>query len=384
MKIIVLFTLIFLISACHGVSKPSEKSNADNRFSVAVAGDWDDFWGPSLSLSSRKKTNTYDSMRLAGESDLIVLLGDLSYGRDKLPTPVLQAQRWCDVARQVSNNTPMIFVPGDHDSNRQDGDVATYVDCLPKPQGENGVRISEPQTQGYGQYPYLYYVDVNKGDATLRIVATSIAFQEEESEPDSAQKYFLGYEKGQGNYRWLEKAYQDAQDKGYWLIHINHLPCIDMGKNQTFGQGCADVVNLGVEYGVNVLMTGSSHNIWRTHLFSHSTECPEVPLTKTKDGANSACVDKSGNTVFMHGSGLVQAHAGAGGKTSASKRAIPCDPNSDGEAAHYLAPNTCGVSHVSGYVELNVSSNELRADYRLTQSNKLFEPYSFKFIKQPQ
>ena len=154
-----------------------------------------------------------------------------------------------------------------------------------------------------------------------------------------------------------------------------------MGKNQTFGQGCADVVNLDIEYGVNVLLTGSSHNIWRTHLFSHSAGCPEVPLTKTKDGANPACVDKSDRRVFVHGEGLVQAHAGAGGKTKASKRAIPCDPESDGEAAHYLAPNTCGVSNVSGFVRLNVSKNALAAEYVLGKTKETLEPYSFTFVK---
>lgn len=351
----------------------------DGSFSISVAGDWDDFWGQEF--STHKKTTTYDSVLEAGKSDLIVLVGDLSYGRDKLPTPQLQAQRWCDVARQVSNNTPMIFVPGDHDSNRQDGDVATYVTCLTKPQANVGISISEPQHDNYGQYPYLYYVDVRKGDTTLRIVATSIAFQEEESEPANAQKYFKDYEKGSTNYRWLEKTYAEAREKEYWLIHVNHLPCIDMGKNQTFGQGCADVVNLDIEYGVNVLLTGSSHNIWRTHLFSHSDDCPEVPLTKTKDGANPACVDKSNNAVFRYGQGLIQAHAGAGGKTSASKRAIPCDPESDGEAAHYLAPNTCGVSNVSGFVRLNVSKQELAADYVLGKSKEVIEPYSFMFTK---
>ncbi len=374
-KFAYLIMLCCFIFSCSSVDQKVD----DHSFSIAVAGDWDDYWGQNF--STHKKTTTYDSVLEAGQSDLIVLVGDLSYGRDKLPTPQLQAKRWCDVARQVSNNTPMIFVPGDHDSNRQDGDIATYVECLTKPQANTGINISSPQYDNHGQYPYLYYVDVSKGDTTLRIVATSIAFQEEESEPAEAQKYFKSYEKGSDNYRWLSQTYDDARGKGYWIIHVNHLPCIDMGKNQSFGQGCADVVNLGVEYGVNVLLTGSSHNIWRTHLFSHSEGCPEIPLTTNKEGANPACVDKRDNAVFTHGQGLVQAHAGAGGKTSASKRALPCDPESDGEAEHYLAPQTCGVSNVSGFVRLKVSPQELSIDYLLSKSKTLFEPYSFKFIK---
>lgn len=344
-------------------------------FSLAIAGDWDDYWGKPFSTDER--TRTYDTVLEAGKDDLIVLTGDLSYGRDELATSELQALRWCDVAKEVSGNTPMIFVPGDHDSNRQDGDIATYAECLTPPSGD----ITSPQEGGYGMYPYLYYVDVVRGGATLRIVGTSIAFQEEESEPESAQKYFKDYERGSANYNWLKETYREARKKGYWMIHINHLPCIDMGKNQTFGQGCEDVVNLDIEEGVNILLTGSSHNIWRTYLLRHSEQCPTVPLTTVADGANPHCADKLNGSVFENGSGLVQAHAGAAGKSTASKRALPCDAENDGEAAHYLAPGTCGIDDVTGFVRLNVSEHELSVDYLFTKHKTRLEPYSFKFIK---
>jgi hypothetical protein len=350
--------------------------NHIDRFSIALAGDWDDHWGAPFSES--KKALTRDSMREAGKSDLVVLLGDLSYGRDKLP-PKEQALHWCKAAKVVSNNTPMIFVPGDHDSNRQDGDIATYSNCL-TPTGGDTI-TSAPQTDGYGLYPYLYYVDVTVGKAKMRIVATSIAFQEEESEPAHTQKYFTDYEKGKPNYQWLKSVYLDAIKQDRWLIHFNHLPCIDMGKNQSFGQGCEDVINLDIEQGVNMFLSGSSHNIWRTHLLSHSNACPQVPLTTTADGANPACVIDRKSSTFEYGAGLVQAHAGAGGKLSASRIAIPCDPKKDGEAAHYLAPGSCGINNVPGFVQLSVSEKEISAKYLLTESNTYLEPYSFKFVK---
>ncbi|WP_426358337.1 metallophosphoesterase [Pseudocolwellia sp. HL-MZ19] len=351
-------------------------TQSTDKFSIALAGDWDDHWGAPFSKG--KKTLTRDSMREAGKSDLVVLIGDLSYGRNKL-APKEQALHWCKAAKVVSNNTPMIFVPGDHDSHNQHGDIATYRNCL-TPTGNNTV-ASAPQTDGYGLYPYLYYVDVTVGKAKMRIVATSIAFQEEEYEPAHAQKYFTDYEKDKPNYQWLKSVYQEAIEQERWLIHFNHLPCIDMGKNQSFGQGCEDVINLNIEQGVNVFLSGSSHNIWRTHLLSHSEACPQVPLTTTANGANPACVIDRTSSTFTYGAGLVQAHAGAGGKLSASKRAIPCDPKSDGEAAHYLAPNSCGTHNVPGFVELSVSEQELTAKYKLIKSNTYFEPYGFKFVK---
>lgn len=135
-------------------------------------------------------------------------------------------------SKKVANNTPMIFVPGDHDSNRQDGDIATYVNCL-TPTG-NSTIASAPKTDGYGLYLYLYYVDATVGKAKMRIVATSMAFQEDESEPAHAQKYFDAYEKGSKNYQWLKTVYETAKKEGMWVLHSNHLPCIDMGKNQSF------------------------------------------------------------------------------------------------------------------------------------------------------
>ena len=363
------------------VSKPDRSvsrvlNDHEHNFTIAIAGDWGDKWGLKDSLT--KQTTTRDSMFEAAKDDLLVLLGDLSYGKDTgVKHGPEQARHWCGKAQKFSNDTPMIFVPGDHDSRLQDGDIPTYVKCLTAP--EELIKSSADSV--YGEYPYLYYVDIGGGASIIRIVGTSIAFQEEESEPASAQKYFKNYEKGKKNYRWLQKTYREAYEKGYWLIHINHLPCIDMGKNQSFGQGCEDVVNLSIKEGVSIMFTGSSHNIWRTHLLAHSEKCSHVPLTKKATGANPDCAIKNELNTYKRGSGMLQAHAGAGGKTSASKQAPPCDPRSDGEAAHYLAPGTCKKDNVPGFVRLKVTETHLSGEYVLTQKNKILEPYSFTFIK---
>ena len=91
------------------------------------------------------------------------------------------------------------------------------------------------------------------------------------------QKYLKHqYAVGSENYKWVEAVYADAQKKGYWIIHINHLPWIDMGKNQSFvdSQG---MIDLASKYNVNVLLTASSHNIWRTKpLKINETTCPST------------------------------------------------------------------------------------------------------------
>lgn len=373
-KASILSFILVLASCTFDPDQGVQGQDLETSFTLAVAGDWDDYWGAPY--SDNKRITTLNAVKEAGKTDLLVLLGDLSYGRDELPTPVEQAKRWCEIARTVSDQTPMIFVPGDHDSNRQDGDIATYSEYLTPPSGF----IGQPEMAGYGEYPYLYYVDIERGNTRLRVVATSIAFQEEESEPERSQKYFQGYEKGERNYEWLKSVYSEARADNYWIIHINHLPCIDMGKNQSFA-GCEDILNLNIEHGVNVMLTGSSHNIWRTHLLRYSENCAWVPTTSTAVGANPECAFSNDESRFVHGSGLVQAHAGAAGKLSASTQAVPCDPSKDGEAAHYLAEGSCGIDNVPGFVRLSVTENELVGEYVLTDTLELLEPYSFRFYR---
>lgn len=359
-------SILFIITLCSCATPPE-------KFSVAVAGDWGDYWGTPYSKHNLPLTQ--DSLSQASNDDLIVLLGNLSEGKGSAKGRVNQAQYWCDTANKVAKNTPMIFVPGEQDGIL--GDVATYTSCLTKPNDY----ISKPKTADYGLYPYLYYVDIEGQGTTLRIVASSIDYKLADSDPQLAKKYSKGYEKNQPNYNWLKKTYQEAKDNNYWIVHINHLPCIDMGKNRRYSKGCEDIVNLDIEAGVNILLTANSHNVWRTHLLRHTKHCPRVPLTNTASGANPACSNKNTSNVFKYGSGLVQAHAGAAGQLSANKNATPCNTRKDGEAAHYLAAGTCGVNSVTGFVRLNITEKELSASYILTGHKKTLKPYAFKIVK---
>lgn len=93
----ILFSVILCLFSAAKVNASEVSPSPTNQFSIALAGDWDDFWGKPF--SNNKKTLTRESMRETGKSDLIVLIGDLSYGRDDLP-PKEQAKQWCQAAKK--------------------------------------------------------------------------------------------------------------------------------------------------------------------------------------------------------------------------------------------------------------------------------------------
>ncbi len=277
----------------------------------------------------------------------------------------------------------LLFVAGDHDSRIQDGDIMTYASALNYPDGTNGVSPPTGKLDGFdyeGKYPYLWFSDIVDGDAKVRIVGTSSAFQESANEPISMQRYLKNtYAVGSENYEWIEAVYADAKNKGYWLLHMNHLPWIDMGKNQSFADS-QDLIDLASTYGVNILITGSSHNIWRTKpLRIDADRCPTIALTTNAQGANPACVGNRGNTHYKKSDGLIQAHVGVAGKTWAldlEKYPDACDPKADGEVTYYVADGTCVTSAIAGIVSLKITKKTLSGDFIKTDGS-VFAPYSF-------
>lgn len=356
----------------------SQSNNTlNNEITIVAGGDWDDKWA--------RGEATRQSLSIAASHDLILMAGDLSYdGIDgEVDYNIRNAKNWAARANAIVGNTPMLFVAGDHDSKIQDGDIATYAKVLNYPDGTNGVLPPTGTLAGFdyeGKYPYLWFSDVINGDVKVRIVGTSSAFQEGDHEPASAQKYLKNtYAVGSENYQWIEAVYQDAKRKGYWLLHINHLPWIDMGKNQSFADS-QGLIDLASTYGVNILMTGSSHNIWRTKpLKLDADRCPTIALTTDAQGANPACVGNIGNTHYKKSDGLIQAHVGVAGKTNGlnlKKYPDACDPKADGEVKHYAADGSCVTSDFAGVVSLKITATTLRGDFIKTDGS-VFRPYSF-------
>lgn len=151
-----------------------------------------------------------------------------------------------------------------------------------------------------------------------------------------------------------------------------------MGKNQSFvdSQG---LINLASTYGVNILMTGSSHNIWRTKPLKLRDNCSSIALTTNADGANAACVGNTDNHYYKKTDGLIQTHVGVAGKTSAiSLKKYPdaCNANKDGEVKYYAAEGTCVTSAITGVVSLKITKERLSGKF-IKIDGSIFKPYSF-------
>ncbi|WP_405266590.1 metallophosphoesterase [Cellulophaga sp. Ld12] len=378
------FILLCTLSTCLTSKKNSLSkvpTNPSEVITIAVGGDWDDQWGPNGATTL--------SLTKGASHDLILMLGDLSYdGIDhNYEYNRNNARKWASKANKIAGTTPMLFVAGDHDSKNQDGDIMTYAKTLNLPNGRKSVGIPTGTVSKHaykGKYPYLWYTDIIKGAAKVRVVATSVAFQESATETLEDQKYLKGkYAVGSENYEWVKAVYADAEQKGFWIIHINHLPWIDMGKNQSFidSQG---MIDLASTYNVNVLLTASSHNVWRTKpLKINDTNCSSIALSTSPNGANPHCVGSEDNQHYKKTDGLIQAHVGVAGKTKGldlKKYPDACNPNADGEVLHYLADGTCTTDAITGIVSLKISANSIQGNF-LKIDGSLFDPYSFTIEK---
>ena len=366
-----------LISKRYPADITHEQNSNANEITIAVGGDWDDKWGEG--------GVTQQSLSIGASHDIILMSGDLSYdGIDgAFENNIQNARNWAEKVNAIVGTTPVLFVPGDHDSKQQDGDIMTYAGALMHPDGTNGVMPPTGKIAGLdyeGMYPYLWFNDIVDGDVKVRIVGTSSAFQETEYEPTRLQMYLDNtYAVGSENYQWIEAVYADARDKGYWIIHMNHLPWIDMGKNQSFSDS-QGLIDLASTYGVNILTTGSSHNVWRTKpLRIDADRCPSIALTSSAQGANPACVGNLGKTHYKVSDGLIQAHNGVAGKTNPfdlEKYPDACDPKVDGEVVHYLADGTCTTDAITGIVSLKITEKTLSGQFIHTDGS-VFEPYTF-------
>jgi len=373
----ILSILSISILGCSSHDVGREEVSRKNEITIVLGGDWDDKWGDSGA--------TQQSLSIGAYHDVILMAGDLSYaGIDgDFEYNIQNARNWSATVNAIVGATPVLFVAGDHDSKKQDGDIMTYADALKYPDGTNGVMPPTGKLAGHdyeGMYPYLWFNDIIDGDVKVRIVGTSSAFQETEYEPISVHKYLDNtYAAGSENYKWIEAVYADASNQGYWIVHMNHLPWIDMGKNQSFSDS-QDLIDLASTYGVNILTTGSSHNIWRTKpLKIDADHCPNIALATDAQGANPACVGNHGNTYYKESDGLIQAHNGVAGKTNpfdVEKYPDACDPGVDGEVVHYAADGTCVTSAITGIVSLRITEETLRGEFIKTDGT-VFEPYTF-------
>ena len=217
------------------------------------------------------------------DDDFTLALGDLSYG-----SPGTE-QSWCRfVTRRVGAAHPFELVSGNHESDGYNGDIDRFVRCLPN------------RLPGLvGSYGRQWYVDQPADHPLVRVVMVSPAL-------DFGHGAW-SYDEGTPHHAWLEAAVTGARAAGIpWVVVGMHKPCLSVG-NYECDPG-ADVVDLLLDTGVDLVLTGHEHLYQRTRPLALGPGCATIrPGRFTR-----ACVATDGGTTFVTvgtgGTGLRDVH----------------------------------------------------------------------------
>ncbi|WP_392542040.1 metallophosphoesterase [Oryzobacter telluris] len=187
----------------------------------------------------------------ARHGDFTLALGDLSYGAAGAE------DTWCRfVTSRVGTTHPFELVSGNHESNGANGHIDRFVRCLPN------------RLPGLvGTYGRQWYVDQPAGAPLVRVVMVSPGL-DFGSGPWS-------YAEGTARYRWLEAAVTGARAAGIpWVVVGMHKPCLSVGEYSC--DPGADVVELMMRTGVDLVLTGHEHLYQRTKPLALGLGCQVV------------------------------------------------------------------------------------------------------------
>ena len=202
--------------------------------------------------------------------DFTLALGDLSYGADG------EEEAWCRfVTRRVGAEHPFELVSGNHESNGENGNIERFARCLPN------------RLPGLvGSYGRQWYVDQPAAHPLVRVVMISPAL-------DFGHGLW-SYAKGTPHYDWLKAAVTGARAAGIpWVVVGMHKPCLSVG-NYECDPG-ADVVDLLLDTGVDLVLTGHEHLYQRSAPLALGAGCPTIrPGTY-----DPHCVATGGGTTFV-------------------------------------------------------------------------------------
>ena len=202
--------------------------------------------------------------------DFTLALGDLSYGDGGAEGD------WCDfVTARVGADHPFELVSGNHESNGANGDIDRFAQCLPN------------RLPGLvGSYGRQWYVDQPAAHPVVRVVMISPALDFGHGE--------WSYATGTPHYDWLRAAVTGAHAAGIpWVVVGMHKPCLSVG-NYECDPG-ADLVDLLLDTGVDLVLTGHEHLYQRTRPLGLGAGCPTIRPGRF----DPACVTTERATTFI-------------------------------------------------------------------------------------
>ena len=243
---------------------------------LAAPGDPSVRFTASGDFSSTPESFTVLSTVGSIQQDLHLALGDLSYGTTG------NEPQWCDlVTARVGAGFPFELVAGNHESNGQNGNINDFSACLPN------------QVPGVvGTYGREYFVDVPADAPLVRFIAISPGL----TFPGGS----WSYASGTPHYQWTVNAIDQARTAGIpWVVVGMHKPCLSLGR-YVCDPG-PDVVDLLLETGVDLVVTGHEHLYQRTRPLALGPGCPRLRPGRF----TAACVagDGAGTSFVTVGTG---------------------------------------------------------------------------------
>jgi 3',5'-cyclic AMP phosphodiesterase CpdA len=315
------------VAACAAVPQtddpvaPATRAQPAERLHFTAAGDYN---------SSPAAGSVLEAVG-ASDPDVHFALGDLSYGRAG------EEGQWCRfVTDRVGTDLPFQLLPGNHESDGSNGNIADFAACLPN------------RLPGIvGEYPREYYVDLPREAPLVRFVMISPAL----TFPDGTWSYTAGTT----HLAWAEQAITGARAAGVpWVVVGMHKPCLSVGVH-----GCdvgPDLVHLLVSQKVDLVLSGHEHSYERTRQLAEGPGCPRVAI----DSFNAACVVGDGVSAgddLAARAGTVFLTVGTGGT------ALRSVSGSDSEAPYFVATSGANADPTHGFIDARVTPTELRVSF---------------------
>jgi hypothetical protein len=292
-----------------------------------------------------KKTSKQVLDTIAGlRPQFNLALGDFSY------KPGIE-QEFCDMVKgKLGEDFPYQLLTGNHESDRSDGDIAKFVECLPN--RLPGLR---------GEYGTQWYVDVPETNPLVRFVMVSpgIDFQNDQHLDFSVQSE---------RWNWTTNAIDGAAAANIpWTVVGMHAQCLSVGEYDCkVGQ---DFATMLLEKKVDLVLTGHDHVYQRTHQLGTGASCQDL----VPNLFSAACITDS-DADMLKGAGTVFTTVGVGGQSL-------YDVNTNDPEAGYFAAWS-GKNHDPAYGTLDVTVTADRLSARFVPAKDYTFTDAFTITRQ--
>jgi hypothetical protein len=243
-------------------------------------------------------------------------------------------QEFCDMVKaKLGQDFPYELLTGNHESDKKDGDIAKFVECLPN-------RLPGLK----GEYGTQWYVDVPEQNPLIRFVMVSPGI-------DFENEQHLDFSQQGERWNWTTNAIDGAAAANIpWTVVSMHAPCLSVGQYDCkVGQ---DFANMLLEKKVDLVLTGHDHVYQRTHQLGIGPACPVL----VPDHFSADCITDS-DSGMVKGGGTVFTTVGVGGVGFYDVN------NNDSEAGYFATWSGGNRDPAFGTLDVTATADQLSARF---------------------